>query len=124
MIDLLFKIASAIAGEEGYFSSDPNVRPRRDHNPGDLRAAPWLIHPQKDGGFWKAASDAEGIAGLYHQLALDIARGMTLRQLVNSWAPTSDGNNSARYLADVMRRTGIADADTPLWNLLEIQALA
>ncbi len=124
MTDLLFKLASAIATAEGFFGGDPNARPRRDHNPGDLRAAPWLTHPGRDGGFWKAASDAEGIAGTTHQIALDIARGMTLRQLVYSWAPPTDGNNSAQYLAETMRRVGIENPDTPLWNFLEIAKLA
>jgi len=122
MTDLLFKLASAIASEEGFFGGDPNSRPRRDHNPGDLRAAPWLQHPKHDGGFWAAGSDAEGIGGLYHQIALDIARGMTLRQLIYAWAPPVE-NNSVKYLEDAMRRVGITAADTPLWNFLDIVSL-
>jgi hypothetical protein len=114
-------LCSAIATQEGFWSD--GSRPMRDDNPGDLRAAPWLTHPKLDGGYWHAASVAEGIAGLFHQVALDIARGMTLRQLIASWAPASDGNATAAYLANVMSWTGIANADTPLWNLLTIRKL-
>lgn len=120
MIDLIGKIASAIARQEGFFDAIDS-RPKIDCNPGDLRAAPWLTHPKQDGGYWRADSDAEGNAGLFHQIALDIARGMTLRQLINSWAPASDGaNQPTTYLANVMKWTGIATADAPLWNLLEL----
>lgn len=93
MIGLIDKLAYAIARQEGFFST--GTRQLLNHNPGDLRGAPWLFHPKFDGGYWRADSDAEGIAGLYHQIALDIARGMTLRQLVASWAPTADGNATA-----------------------------
>ena len=114
-------LASAFATEEGFWAD--GSRPMRDDNPGDLRDAPWLTHPKHDGGFWMADSVAEGVAGLYHQLALDIVRGMTPRQLVAAWAPAADGNATEKYLADILRMTGIANADTPLWNLLTIRRL-
>lgn len=122
MINLIYNLCSAIATQEGYYSPDPTVRPRRDHNPGDLIDAPWLTHPKHDGGFWQAETDAKGIAGLFHQVALDIARGMSLRQLIYSWAPPKQ-NNSAAYLASVAMWCAIGDVDAPLWNLLEIRRM-
>ena len=117
-MDLLGLICSGIAFQEGWWT--PDSRPQRNLNPGDLRAAPWRSAPQFSGGYWKAASEAEGIAGLYHQVALNIARGYSLAQLVNAWAPASDGNDPTVYLANLMKWTGITDATVPVWNLLTL----
>ncbi len=119
MTDLLGKLCRAIAQQEGYFANGDNL-PKRNKNPGDLRAAPWLPSPKIVNGYWVADSDAMGIAGLYHQVALNVARGYTLRKLLQAWAPASDGNNEATYLANVMSGTGIYTPDVPLWDLLEL----
>lgn len=110
MTDLLFKLCSAIATQEGRAFSN---------NPGDLRAAPWIENPNIVGGFWLPATRAQGIAGMYHQVALDIARGKTLKQLIEKWAPPNE-NATATYLANVKTWTGIADENQPLQELLEI----
>ena len=70
MDNVISLIASAIASGEGFFVN--GALPARDNNPGDLRAAPWLVHPVVANGFWVAANAAQGTAGLYHQIALDI----------------------------------------------------
>lgn len=116
---LLDKLASAIATGEGFFA--PNSLPSRDNNPGDIR----LDALNKDkvvGGFVIFSSKARGIADLYHQIALDIFRGYSLRQLIYAWAPPSDGNNSENYLNETARRIGLTkdQVETPLWNFLEI----
>ncbi|MDE1766554.1 MAG: hypothetical protein KGI27_09850 [Thaumarchaeota archaeon] len=127
MNDLLVKLAGAIATAEGYFA--PNSVPARDNNPGDLRAAPWLPAAKIVRNFTVFSSPAQGIGGLYHQLALDIARGDTLRQLVYRWAPPEDGNNTENYLKETARRVGIEvlnppvkgkGLDQPLQELLEL----
>lgn len=99
--------------------------PNTDNNPGDLRLAPWVQHPTVKAGFWRPTSLQEGIAGLYHQLALDIARGQSLRQLVYTYAPPSDGNNSLNYLNETGRRIGIAptDFDKPLWSFMTLERI-
>ena len=121
MDSLISLIASAIASGEGFFVN--GALPQRNNNPGDLRAAPWLINPVVSHGFWEAPTAAEGIAGLYHQIALYIARGYTLRRLIEAWAPPSDGNNTDNYVSETARRTGL-DPDTPLWNLLTIEHIS
>jgi len=117
--NLIELLVSAIASAEGYFV--PASLPNRLNNPGDLR--PWkgctlpiehnFVHPR---------TIEEGTAIAYRQVAIDIARGWSLRQLVYSWAPTSDANNSALYLSETARRIGMAttDIDTPLWNFLAL----
>lgn len=119
---LLDSLCSAIATAEGYFS--PGSLPQRNNNPGDLRSAPWCKIAHVVGGFWVADSPQEGIAGLYHQVALGIARGESLRQLILIWAPPSDGNNTENYIAETKRRTGIKDENVPLWTYLEIERVA
>jgi hypothetical protein len=117
--DLLYRLASGIATIEGFFVA--GSLPARNNNPGDLRAAPWLAH-QTVKDFWQAPSLAMGIAGLYHQIALDVARGYTLRQMVTTWAPPSDGNNTERYVSDLSALTGIPP-DQPLCELLALDHL-
>lgn len=124
-MDLLFNICSAIATQEGWFA-DPSKSAgakamRERNNPGNLRAAPWVTAAMIEGGYWKANTAAQGIAGLYHQVALDIARGVTLRALINKWAPAADGNDPGTYLHNVMSWSGISNADIPLCALLSIQ---
>lgn len=114
----LFKLASAIATAEGAFVS--NSLPEKNNNPGDLRGAPWINHPVIEHGFWVASSRAAGLAGLYHQISLGIARGESLRKLISIWAPSTDGNNTENYIKETARRVGLTDVDTPLWNELEI----
>lgn len=121
MKDLIGLLASAIATQEGFFRA--GSLPFRDANPGDIRSAPWLQHPAVIDGFWKAPSVESGIAGLYHQIALDIARGMSLRDLIYTWAPPSDGNKTEVYIHNVMEMTGISSMTVPLQNLLEISPL-
>ena len=122
MQGLIEAIANAIATAEGFFVA--GALPQRDNNPGDLRAAPWLLHPVVAGGFWNAPSVGAGVAGLLHQIALDIARGQSLRQLIYSWAPPSDGNNTANYLTETVRRLAaqgwIIDPEKPLQEYLEV----
>jgi len=121
MTDVLYKIASAIATEEGYWTL--NSLPSRNHNPGDLRAAPYL--PASEApivkGFVQFKTPASGIAGLYHQIALDVARGITLRKLIAKWAPPTENNTSA-YLEHTVRRTGL-NPDIPIQDYLEIEKL-
>lgn len=119
----LYRLACSFATAEGAFSA--GSLPNTDNNPGDLRLAPWVQHPTVVKGFWRPTSLPEGVAGLYHQLALDIARGWSLRQLVYSYAPPSDGNNSANYLSETGRRMGILPTqfDTPLWSFLTLERI-
>ena len=73
-----------------------------------------------EGGYWLATSLAQGLAGLEHLIALRIAQGDNLIQLIDTWANSaSDGNQPEAYIRDVLTWTGIPDAQAQLWDYLE-----
>lgn len=132
-------LAAAIARQEG----------NKTNNIGSLRDAPWFAgsaplrslkgdtaplsrrkyadgsnlvyvdRGQAAGIFWMPRTRQEGIAGLIHQLALQIAQGQSLKQLLNQYAPSSE-NQTDVYIKNVMAWTGITNADAPLWEYLEL----
>ena len=109
--DVVAKLAAAIARME-------NVNPAYN-NPGGLIAAPGCTSRP---GAIAICPDAEtGQAGLERQVGLDIDRGMTLADLVNSWAPKCSapickGNDPTVYAANVSSWTGF-DLNVPLNQL-------
>lgn len=109
MNNLFDRIVSAICREEGM--------PADYTNPGNLRAAPWLTNPVIEKNFWKPESRVQGIAGIYHVVALHVAKGESLATLINIWAPPSE-NNTASYIQNVKAWAGIADEHAPLWTYL------
>jgi hypothetical protein len=109
--DLIERIVSAILRQEGM--------PLDYANPGNLRGAPWLSNPTITNGFWQPNSRSEGIAGAAHVVALHIAEGNSLDQLITIWAPPSDGNDTAAYIANVKEWADIPDATVALWNYIE-----
>jgi hypothetical protein len=110
-------IRAAIMKQEG--------KPVNPTNPGNLRGAPWLNAIIMHDGFWNPTTIKEGIAGLDHLIALHRAEGNTLTDFIAGapgvyagFAPGADGNNDPVYIANVMKWTGITDANAPLWNYL------
>jgi len=105
---LVSQISSAIARQE-------NVNPSYN-NPGGLIAAPGCT--SRPGQIAICPDAATGQAGLERQVGIDIDRGWTLNQLINSWAPAcSDpicqGNNPSAYSSNVATWTGLPQ-DVPL----------
>ena len=112
MNDLIQRLVEAIFRQEGMPPSWPN--------PGNLRAAPWLAKPTIVKGFWHPASRAEGVAGAAHVVALHIAKGDTLAQLIEVWAPPNE-NNTAQYIANVAKWAQISDPHIQLYKLLGVE---
>ena len=118
MNDLIQRLVLAIFRQEGMSSTYPN--------PGNLRGAPWLVGvnggPLVRHGYWLPTSRAQGVAGAAHLVALRIAEGFTLKQLisdpVHGWAPASDNNKTNVYIQNVKNWANIPDEDQPLWNYL------
>jgi hypothetical protein len=102
---LTVKIAQAIAHAEGFFVSDPNARPRRNHNPGDMTSDLVGRGIGKDGSFIVFATDADGWANLYAQ--------------VNAWLNGTSrfhsGQSSIADLAGLGDETGYTSTDQVAW---------
>jgi hypothetical protein len=118
---MISKLCSAIATAEGWFHPDANVLPRRNNNPGNLRASP--LERPKPGGYVQFRSPQEGIAALYQQVALHVLRGKSLREFITAWAPPSDGNDTENYIRETARRCGITDIDRPLMEYLGVERI-
>ena len=109
MNDLIQRVTNAIIRQEGM--------PADFKDPGNLRAAPWRQRAVIVHGFWCPASRAEGVAGAAHEVALRIAEGQTLFQLIRAWAPPSENNTSA-YVQNVAEWAAIPDINVALWDYL------
>ena len=95
-----------------------NVNPSY-HNPGGLIAAPGCT--SRPGQIAICPDDATGQAGLTRQVGIDIDRGWSLNELINSWAPVCadpicKGNNPTAYANNVSSWTGLPQ-DVPLVSL-------
>jgi hypothetical protein len=134
---LVDTIKAAIYRQEGM---DPDAT-----NPGNLRDCPWfpgqpplvsngqvvsrrkypdgtpvLYVITKSGVFWRPPTRVMGDCGAGHVIALHIAECNSLATLIeNVWAPASDGNASAIYLANVMAWCNINSANAPLATLVD-----
>lgn len=113
MTNLIERLCEAIFRQEGM---GPTAL-----NPGNLRGAVWLPRTVATirNGFWVPRSRAEGVAGAAHVVALHIAEGNTLKQLISIWAPPSDHNNTEAYIANVKNWAAIPDENQPLYNFIE-----
>ncbi len=111
MNDLISKLTNSIIRQEGMKSDALN--------PGNLRGAPWFVKPTIENGFWVPPSRQAGIAGISHVVALHVAKGENLQQLISSWAPSSDGNDTSAYVENVKQWCEIPNVTEPLWNFIE-----
>ena len=102
------KLAEAIAHEEGFYV--PGSLPQRSNNPGDLRHSPHSFHSGDPNSIGAIDSVADGWADLERQLGLYAARGLTVEQCINEYAPPSE-NDSQAYLAYVCRYVGCQPTD-------------
>lgn len=111
MENLIGKLVAGILRQEN--------APPESYNPGNIRNPKWIEAPDMHNGYWVPESRAEGLAGVFHIVALRIAEGYSLSHLISSYAPPSDRNPTAQYTANVARWAGIADINIPLMQLLE-----
>ncbi|HEX4309161.1 MAG TPA: hypothetical protein VHZ25_03985 [Acidobacteriaceae bacterium] len=114
-------LASAIQTQEGYY---PGSLAYVNNNPGNLIYAGQPGATQGAGGFASFSSYPLGVAALKNQITLDATRGTdangnpvtNISQLISSWAPASDGNDTAAYISSVTSQTGY-DPAAPLSSL-------
>jgi len=91
------------------------------NNPGSLmyagQAGATRGEPKEGGGYWaKFESPGDGMRALHRQLLKDQGRGFNVRQWVEKYAPSSDGNNVDRYLIKLNKLMGVDEA-TPLTEM-------
>ena len=116
--DKIDTLARAIAMAEGFFSSDPNVVPRRAHNPGDLTrdfVQPTLGVANAEGVLIFASDDA-GWSALKAQVTAMLTGGshvyspnMTLAQVAQKYTGGDGSGSWARNAGAVL---GISPDET------------
>lgn len=111
-----FPIATAVQ-LEGWGASGrwPDYAPRRAYPDGTLVQRVLLGN---SGWFWNPRTYQEGAAGALHDVALHVAEGNNLVQLISIWAPLVDKNNTNQYITNVATWAAIPDIHVPLWTLL------
>lgn len=110
------RLAQLIARREGF--GIPGDKPTRDHNPGDLEHAPHITG--WDGKIGIEPDDDDGWTDLERQLQLYASRGMTLRQMVDIYAPPNE-NDTSSYLSFLTETLGYGP-ETPLATVLKVPA--
>jgi hypothetical protein len=120
-MSLTDSISQAIATEEGFYK--PGSIAQRNGNPGNLRS--WGSRPIISGyaAFLNPDGTPDSVAGwaaLYHQVDLNIGRGLNLYEffggkpgVYDGFSPSTDGNKPREYALFVASRTGL-DPSIPL----------
>ena len=122
-------ITGGVSDAMNYIASGFEPRGLRNHNPGNLRYIPdparaWNGQIGNDNGYGIYSSDALGVRALGHQLINYANAGETsIASIITTWAPSSDGNNTGAYIADVAAQMGV-DPAAPLDVYGNLQALA
>lgn len=119
--------AQAIQRVEGYYAPGENPSypsgtvAYRNNNPGNLiytsyYAGAFGAQPGER-GFSYFPDYATGYAALKHQIQVDANAGLTILQMMNKYAPASDGNDPTSYAATVAAATG-ATVNTPVASVV------
>lgn len=117
------RLLLAIAEHEGWSPQTPSTptggtRSYRNHNPGNLRSSPFQHSSFEN--FAVFESDNVGFFALYWDI-LQKRRGntstglngdSTLEQLINVYAPESDGNDTKAYIQHITSKTGLNPKST------------
>lgn len=118
---LIWPAVSAAATGAGvatlsYLGLSGYSRGMRNNNPGNIRksATPWKgkvpLSENTDGAFEQFYTYPWGIRAMIKNLqSYQRDRGLdTLQEIINTWAPPSDNNNTGAYIAAVSISTGIS----------------
>jgi hypothetical protein len=113
--DITTSIAQAIYQMEG---SGPNTIATRNNNPGNLRSGTGQTGSAS--GYAVFPDMATGWNALYHQINLNIAKGLNLYEFFGGktgvyagYAPSADSNDPVNYANFVASQTGL-DPSVPL----------
>lgn len=114
-------LVEAIGKMEGY-GADPNNRPTRLNNPGDIEQGKFaLAHGalavSRDPRFATFPDAATGFAALRALLLAPAYRDLTIAQAIAKYAPNTE-NNTALYISSVCRWAGLSP-DTKVADALK-----
>lgn len=118
-------IAATIQQVEGYIP--PNAQypngslAYQNNNPGNLRYVGQAGATQGVGGFAAFPTYDDGLAALQNQIQIYAGEGLTIQQMMNIYAPASDGNNPSSYANTIASALGVP-VDTPLQSLTASQS--
>lgn len=117
------KLMLAMAEHEGWFpagiaNTAGGSRSYRHHNPGNLRYSPF--ESANIDNFSVFRSDFVGYMAFQWDLIqkatgntrTGLSGSSTLRDLIFTWAPPSDNNNSEAYLQSVIKKTELKETTT------------
>lgn len=107
--------ASETVATLSYLGQSNLPRGMRNNNPGNIRkgSTPWQgkipLAANTDGAFEQFAAYVYGIRAMVKNLqSYQRDRGLnTIQQIVSTWAPAADNNDTAAYVAAVYMATGI-----------------
>ncbi|PXM05035.1 hypothetical protein [Klebsiella variicola] len=100
------------------------ARGLRNNNPGNIEAGSnsWDGQAGSDGRFAKFVTPEHGIRALGKNLLSYQRQGYdTVSEIVNRWAPTSDGNNTEAYIAALCKKLNVTPNDQ--LNMSDINTL-
>lgn len=89
------------------------MRGLRNNNPGNIRLSPEMfkgeISPSSDPAFKQFRSIAYGYRAMFAILRtyINTHKLITIRQIINRWAPKEDGNDTDAYIYAVCRYANI-----------------
>ncbi|MFV1476130.1 hypothetical protein [Serratia marcescens] len=97
------------------YGNSSAARGLRNNNPGNIEASdknPWEGQTGSDGRFAKFETPEHGIRALGKNLLAYQAKGFdTVAEIVNRWAPASDGNNTDAYIKALCGALGVGAND-------------
>lgn len=114
-------IDSAIQQMEGYY---PGSLSYKNNNPGNLVSGDFASQyggTPGAGGFAQFPSYSAGQQAQDALVTQYANKGYTLDQLINAWAPSSDGNNTQNYQNFMAQQLGVSGS-TPLIQLQNTSA--
>ena len=110
--------AQAIARQEGFYQ--PDSRAARNNNPGNINFEQWLADEygailetpigNEQARFCHFPSLPNGWAAL-DSVLLKYYVGLPIHDVLNKWAPPSDGNDTSAYENDFCLWTGLESTD-------------
>jgi hypothetical protein len=105
------------ASDDIFAGLNPQSRAVRNNNPGNIVDSPFarsqLGYTGSDGRFASFETPQHGESAMHNLLQNYQTKGLnTPSSIISRWAPPSDNNNTASYIAQVSQKLGVGPNDT------------